>query len=505
MGGACRPATRLNQLTVHNQLIFNNMKPCSILATFVFIAMSVTTFAQNTGTTTVTPAAPAATPPAIDHSYKPLTLKLNEDGSKYVRFITWLQFWGTATENNPGTKDVNGKLIDGSEGTEKSWSTDFALRRARFLVYAQISPRAMILTHWGINNQSFINGGANAGSNVSSVGSSNAGKRPQIYIHDAWTEYQVVKDKLYVGAGLHYWNGISRLSSHSTLNFMTLDAPIFNWATIEATDQFARQFGVYAKGQLGRLDYRLALNKPFANGAAPAAVASNGVAANVLNENWAQAGYINWMFWDKESNKLPFYVGSYLGTKKVLNVGVGFYNHKNASLYKTAEPRDSVYQNQTAIGADVFLDMPLNKAKGTALSVLATYYNYNFGTNYIRNIGILNLHQTAATLPESWAGGGNTQPTIGTGSIFYVQAGYQLPKLKNGTAFMPYVTVTHKDFERLAEPSTQYGLGLNYFVTGHNAKITLEYQTRPIYKLEGSDVNRTGYKGEFILQTHIFL
>ena len=209
---------------------------------------------------------------------------------------------------------------------------------------------------------------------------------------------------------------------------------------------------------------------------------------------------------DLRGNYSLLVVPGYLGSKKVLNVGFGFYNHKNASLYKTSgEQRDSVYQNQTAIGADVYLDMPLNKTKGSALSVLATYYNYNFGTNYIRNLGILNLHQTAATLPDSWAGGGNAQPTIGTGSIFYVQAGYQLPKLKNGTAFMPYVTMTHKDFERLADPSTQFGLGLNYFVTGHNAKITLEYQTRPVYKLEGDAINRTGYKGELILQTHIFL
>lgn len=460
----------------------------------------VTSTAQSTSTT---PAAPPP-PPKVDHSYKPLTLKLSDDGSKYVRFIMWHQFWATFTENNPGTKDVNGNLIDGTNGA-KAWSSDLALRRSRFLAYAQISPRAMILTHWGINNQSFINGGANAGANLSSAGASNAAKRPQLYVHDAWTEYEVVKNKLSIGAGLHYWNGVSRLSSHSTLNFMTLDAPIFNWQNIEATDQFARQFGIYAKGQLGRLDYRLALNKPFANGATPTAVAKNGIAVNVLNENWATSGYVNWMFWDKESNKLPFYAGSYLGGKKVLNVGAGFYNHKGASLMKSSDGRDSSYQKHLALGADVFLDMPVNKAKGTALSVLATYYNFDYGDKYLRNIGILNLHTAAPPTSESWAGGGNAQPTIGTGSIFYVQAGYQLPKLKNGTAFMPYMTVTHKNFDRLKDASTQFGLGLNYFVTGHNAKITLEYQTRPTYKLDGSDIVRTGYKGELILQTHIFL
>lgn len=440
--------------------------------------------------------------PAEDHSYKPLTLKLNDTGSKYVRFIMWHQVWMTATQNNPGTVDVNGNRIDGTNGS-KAWSADVAMRRSRFLAYAQVSPRVMILTHWGINNQSFINGAtAPNGPNPATV-AGNQGKKPQLFIHDAWTEYRVVPQKLYVGAGLIYWNGVSRLTSHSTLNFMTLDAPIFNWSNIELTDQFARQFGVYAKGQLGRLDYRVALNKPFVSGSAPAAIAKNNVATNVLNENYATTGYVNYMFWDKESNALPFYVGSYLGGKKVFNIGVGWYNHGGASLVKSAT--DSTYQNHTALGADVFLDMPLNKEKGTAVSVLATVYSFDYGTNYLRNIGILNEHTSPVPTATSFAGGGNAQPTIGTGTVGYIQAGYLLPKLKNGTAFMPYVTATYKDFERLSESSTQYGLGLNYFITGHNAKLTLEYATRPVYRVDGTNIVKDGSKGQFILQSHVFL
>lgn len=481
------------------------MKSRFLLPLLILLVIAVKSVAQPT--TPVPATATPAPPKPADHSYKPLTLKLNDDGSKYVRFIMWHQFWMTATQNNPDTRDAKGEFIDGSENAKGSWSTDLALRRSRFLAYAQISPRALILTHWGINNQSFIDG-ASAPNGPNAAGTlGNRGKKPALFMHDMWTEFEIKKDKLYLGAGLHYWNGVSRLGSHSTLNFMTLDAPIFNWSNIEATDQFARQFGIYAKGQLGRLDYRIALNKPFANGTLASAVAKNEIAVNVVNENWATAGYVNWMFWDKENNKLPFYVGSYLGGKKVLNVGVGWYNHAGGSLYKSTRG-DSTYQAHTALGADVYLDMPINKAKGTALSILATYYNLDYGTNYLRNIGILNLHNTPTGTTNSFAGGGNSQPTIGTGSIFYVQAGYQLPKLKNGTAFMPYVTVTNKNFERLADPSTQYGLGLNYFVTGHNAKITLEYQNRPIYKLNAANNNaieRTGYKGEIILQTHIFL
>lgn len=350
-------------------------------AVFCFALLSLSNlFAQ--GTAPATPAAPPA-PPTVDHSYKPMTLKLTDDGKKFIRLITWHQIWATATQNNPGSKDVNGKLIDGSAGSTESWSTDLAIRRSRFLIHAQISPRFMILSHWGINNQSFINGGATAGANAAAVGTntpSNNGKRPQLYMHDAWTEFAVKPGLLSIGAGLHYWNGISRLTSNSTLNFMTLDAPIFNWANIEGTDQFARQFGIYAKGQIakGRLDYRLHLNKPFVFGTAPAAVgktatgainpATTGIAVNTFNENWSQGGYVKYMFWDKESNVYPFEVGSYLGSKKIFNIGAGFYTHKGATLtygqLNSTTNRDSINNTQKCFGVDAIVEYPINKAKG---------------------------------------------------------------------------------------------------------------------------------------------
>lgn len=438
--------------------------------------------------------------PGIDHSYKPMTLKLDDKGQKFIRLITWHQMWFSRTANNPGTLDIN--------GNEQKSVADIAIRRSRFLVQAQVSPRFMIVSHWGINNQSFSNGGSAGALGTGSSASGQGGKRPQLYIHDAWTEYAVKPGKLHIGAGLHYWNGVSRISSHSTLNFMTLDAPIFNWYNIEATDQFARQLGIYAKGQLGRLDYRLHANKPFAFGVTPSAVTST-AATNVLTENWSTGGYINYMFWDKESNVLPFFVGSYLGAKKVFNIGAGWYGHKGATANKPSATAPVEMHSQRNLGVDVFLDMPLNKKKGTALSLYSVFYDYDFGPNYLRNIGILNLHPTAqpvAANPDaSWAGGGNLQPTIGTGTIWYTQVGYMLPKLKNGTAFMPYATFTHKNFDRIGKASGQYDLGLNYHINAHHAKITLQYSSRPVYKTVAGNPERNGSKGEFILQGQIFL
>jgi hypothetical protein len=61
-------------------------------------------------------------------------------------------------------------------------------------------------------------------------------------------------------------------------------------------------------------------NKPFVNGtptsALAAAAAGKEVSVNTPSEKTAIQGYANYMFWDKEANVLPYFVGSYLGAKK---------------------------------------------------------------------------------------------------------------------------------------------------------------------------------------------
>tara|TARA_Y100000814_G_scaffold264498_1_gene217226 strand:+ start:224 stop:544 length:321 start_codon:yes stop_codon:yes gene_type:complete len=78
-----------------------------------------------------------------------LKFNLDTTGTKYMRIIAWNQIWFKSTEFNPGT------MVNGEEATS---STDIGNRRLRFLLYAQVSPRYLILTHFGINNQTFTNG-----------------------------------------------------------------------------------------------------------------------------------------------------------------------------------------------------------------------------------------------------------------------------------------------------------------------------------------------------------
>jgi len=445
--------------------------------------------------------------PPVDHSYQPLKLKLSEDGSKYIRFIFWAQMWASYNQNNPGTLSVTGQ--------PSSHTADIGIRRARVLAVAQVSPRFLIVSHFGINNQTFVNGGVPGGGVTGNPGqlpitvnpdtglgtlSTMSAKKPQIFFHDIYSEFKIT-DWLYSGMGLHYWNGISRFSSHSTLNFMAIDAPIFNWPNIELTDQFARQLGFFAKGQPGKFDFRLALNKPYAVGAGGRydLATDRPIAANIVNENWSTQGYVAYQFLEKENNVLPFFVGTYLGEKKVFNIGAGWYQHAEATSSRNSSGQVQ-FHDQKLYGIDAFLDVPLSSSSKTALTSYAVWYNYDFGPNYLRNVGIMNVGFGSGT---SQNGPGNAQPLIGTGSIFYTLHGFLLPEsiLKEKGRLQPFVAATHKNFEYFQEGNWQYDLGVNYLINGHHAKITFQYSQRPIYQ----DFRKSGSAGEFYLQTQIFL
>lgn len=433
-----------------------------------------------------------------------MKIDLNQEKTKFIRVLTWNQIWFRATEMNPGT-------TVGGEATKTNF--DIMGRRLRMLAYAQIGKRYMVLTHFGINNQTFINGG---GSGTTGNGGYGNGKKPQLFFHDAWNEYHVVlptkenkNSSLTVGAGLHYFLGLSRMTMASTLNFLAVDSPIFSWATIDMSDQFARQYGFFAKGKLNKFEYRLSLNKPFYTSNAPVNATTAGTQVAVDNSGktkWSKAGYVEYQFLDTESNLLPFKVGSYLGTKRVFNIGAGFYNQAEgtkSSLNGTVSKHPI-----TLLSVDSFLDMPFgDKAKNAAVTAYAGYFNYNWGPNYLRNIGIANEGAADANYKGTdkvMAGAGNAQPMIGTGNIFYTQVGLLMPKAteKPKMRVQPFAAFTYKDFEALPKAVTNFDLGVNWLIDGHHAKITTQYSLRP--EIESSSAKQK-HLGEFIAQLQIYL
>ena len=407
----------------------------------------------------------------VDHSYKSLTVKLSNDGAKYVRFILWHQQW--LQTSNLAISDAPLRL-----------ST--SIRRSRVLAFAQISPRFLILTHFGLNNLTT--------GNMNALG--NQGDGPQMFLHDAWTEFKVLDNSnaLYIGGGLHYWKGLTRLANQSTLNFMTMDnsRPFVHWHSLGITDQFARHMGFYAKGQLGKFDYRVAANNPLVpanalgggtdfinetNGGLDSEMAYVGSAFRDSEGepvgNTILEGYFRYNFFDIESTKLPYQVGTYMGAKKVLGVGLGFFAHPKGMLNTVTFE----HSNVTHLAADIFYDAPIGSS-GNAINAYASIINFNYGENFM----------------SRWAG---------TGTNIYGQLGYYIGKAK----LMPYVAFQSGNYEAYSNNLNAFDAGINYFVNGHNAKITLEYHTISNNPLEGgldANGNPNGVQ-QLRLQLHIFL
>jgi hypothetical protein len=402
----------------------------------------------------------------IDHSYKPLSLNLDESGHKYIRFLVWHQHWTT----------TNNLAVDGA-----NLQLTHMARRSRFLAFAQVSPRFLVLTHFGLNNLT--------PGNLTSLG--NNGDGPQLFLHDAWTEYKVSNDNsLFIGGGLHYWKGLTRLSNQSTLNFMTMDnpRPFVHWHSLGVTDQFARHLGIYAKGVIGKFDYRIALNNPgrnnngnlpFGNGVdfgGRSELTYTGASSPDQNGNSTGnniiEGYFRYNFLDSESTKLPYAVGSYLGTKKVFGLGAGFFAHPNG-MYNA---ETSEHEDVTHFAVDAFLDMPITD--GDCLNAYASFMSFNYGEDYV----------------SRWAG---------TGTVLYGHVGYKLPNSR----FMPYIAAQTGNYDGFEENSTSLDIGLNYFINGHSAKLTLEYHTISNDIREGGlDANGNIQDVRQIrMQAHIFL
>ncbi len=415
-----------------------------------------------------------------------LKLSLNEEGSHYIKATFLNQVWFRYNESNPGTRVLN-------EPTNNTF--DIGLRRTRFQLYGQLTDRVFFYFQFGKNNFNFL--------------SQNAGNRKlQAFFHDALGEYRVTKgnEKLILGGGLTIANGLSRFSQPSVTSIMTMDVPVFAQATVDQTDEFSRKLSVYARGQLGKFDYRLVLSDPFpitTNGQPLPALSTNATFSQHGHHKQYQ-GFFMYNFFDKEAHTTPYMTGTYLGKKKVLNLEAGFITQANATW--TREGIDTTYHNMNLWSAALYYDTPLNAEKGTALNAYAGYFNYDFGPGYLRYNGIMN---PASSVSGSFPVGsqGNGFPMFGTGKVWYAQLGYLMKKdlLGEGNgALMPYASLMTANYERLDKQMNVIDLGVNWLLKGHSSKFTLDFQTRPWYEQAGTDLIRSGRKSQVVLQYQIF-
>ena len=324
-------------------------------------------------------------------------ITFDEEELKYLRILSWVQAQANFQENVP----------------KKNAHTNFQLRRGRILLYGQITPKFLVLTHIGVNSL-----------NADKMSPTGTGNGSQIFMHDAWVQYNLNENHS-VGAGLHYFNGVSRLNSQGTLNLMTLDNNRSSWSTLGLSDQFARHVGVFAKGNFGKLQYQLAVNDAVTNSLDERNEISNTAVyrgKEILGSKSAgktYAGYFSYNLLEMESNFLPYKVGSYLGTKDILNIGGGFFHHPNGSVIE--KDSELLGEDINLFAVDVFLDKALN-SKGSAVTFYGVYQHNNYGSNYVFG-------------------------PYGTGSMIYSHLGYLLPYSNESLKWQPYVSFSNNDYD----------------------------------------------------------
>jgi hypothetical protein len=421
-----------------------------------------------------------------------IKFNFNEDGSHYFQVTFLNQVWMRFNESNDGTT-VQGKSKDNT--------FDIGLRRTRIQMFSQVTDKVFVYFQFGMNNFNAM------------FNSSGGNRKLTSFFHDAVCEYKVTKgNQLKLGGGLTIANGLSRFSQPSVSSIMTMDVPVFAQATVDQTDEFSRKLSVYARGQLWKFDYRFVLSDPFpitSSGVAIPAISKN-AAFSPIGHTLQYQGHVMYQFFEHEGHTTPYMTGTYLGNKKVFNIGGGYIIQKDAMWYEKFAG-DTSFSNMMLFCVESFLDMPVNKEKGTAVSAYIGYYNTNYGNNYLRYNGIMNPANGTTNENEiTKTAYGNSFPMFGTGQVIYSQFGFLLPKNllgEKGGQLMPYASITHASFDRLNGKSMDvFNLGMNWLIKGHKAKLSLDYQNRPTYATDSNNnIFKAGRKSCATLQFQIFI
>jgi hypothetical protein len=404
------------------------------------------------------------------------------DTTSPIKVQLFAQLWTRCNQNNPGTLAL---------GQPQDESFDIGVRRARIQAFANINSRTTLFIHYGFNNFNYAYQSAN-------------NRRIQAYFHDFFAEYRLFDaNELKLGAGLSFVNGLSRFSQPAIVALPTMDGALFAQATSEQNDVTGRKLSITARGQVGPIDYRVALSDPMA-------VTTNGQPARPIapEANFAQnqrtlqqQAYVIYQFFDHEPHQVPNMAGTYYGTRKIFNVAAGVIYQPDAMW--RSRGADTVYEDLLLMAVESMYDAPIDRW-GTTLSAYAGLFHHNYGSNYLRYHGAMNTGTSMLTSDDSTAlrpltqygpSWGNAFPMYGTGEVFFTHVGVFVPRVIGAIGIMPYVSANLAWFDRLNRTLTDvYGIGCSILLDGIRSRVTLELQNRPTY---GVDISRDPF-GELV-------
>jgi len=260
----------------------------------------------------------------------------------------------------------------------------------------------------------------------------------RVYIRDAYITVDY-KDELRFMIG-EFKNTFSRENLEACLEPLTLDrSDLLSYTPFGGT----RDKGVAVWGNLldAKLQYRFMVSEGRDDDAKP-------------EDSLRYTARVHYSFFDPEYNY--GYLGTYLGTAKVLTVGAA-YDYQPDVVYGDYLVRNDP-EDYKAWTADVFFEYPAASGVYTAS---AAYFKYDSN-------GVTNKS------PDT------SYPINGDLKGYYVKLGYMLPNKIGIGRLQLFARHDEADYGVKTGNAEYYdrtvnAIGANYYINGQNLKLTLEY------------------------------
>ena len=310
---------------------------------------------------------------------------------------------------------------DGKKGGTKDLH-DFMARRFYFYLKGEVTPKMGFFAHIAADRI------GQDGLDKPSVGLGSG-----LAVRDAWIYYNV-NEAFKLQMGRMYIPFTRNYGTTSTFAMLPLELP-FNQGGVRGGIFYASKVGrddgmlVWGNPFEGKLQYRLGVSEGVENSDNP-------------DDNLRFTGRLSLNLLEPETSW--FNKGTYLGKKKVLALGAGFDFQNDLTLSGRPD------EDNLGWTLDFFYDHPAGEG---AVTLEGAY------------IDVENMTQT---LKYSWLKSGDDA------QIYYIQGGYLFPGTIGPGRIQPYFR-----YERLLvdnKPDTAFpSVGLNYYLKGHNARLTLDW------------------------------
>jgi hypothetical protein len=320
-------------------------------------------------------------------------------------------FWGQAWY----------QWVEDGKGDESL--NDFILRRAYLYMKGQVTDYVGFFTHIAsdkIGQEGLDNSSLGLGSGV------------------AWRDFWVtfnLHEAFKIQLGRMYVPLTRNYGTTSTKCMLTLDLPFL---------QGGSRGAIFYAQKVGRDDSLVLWGNPIDGHLQYRFMVGEGVeGSNNPDDNLRLAGRVSVSLLEPETGW--FNKGTYLGKKKVLSFGVGMDSQRDLTLNDVTEEDNFVWT------ADVFFDHPAGNGA------------FTFEAAYV------DIENCTQTQPQTY-----TDLSAGDDATnWYFNLGYLINNVGPG-GLQPYFRYENVDVDKKHATDFISG-GLNYYLKGHNAKLTADY------------------------------